>query len=62
MPEEEISFRELVERLRRGDQAAAAELVRRYEPALRRVSCARFGVVDRVESRAAHLRGRRAES
>jgi RNA polymerase sigma factor (sigma-70 family) len=33
----ELSFQELIERVRRGDQAAADELLRRYEPALRRV-------------------------
>jgi RNA polymerase sigma-70 factor (ECF subfamily) len=30
------AFLELIERMRRGEQAAAAELVRRYEPAIRR--------------------------
>jgi RNA polymerase sigma-70 factor (ECF subfamily) len=35
MPEDP-SFRELIGRIRAGDQAAAAELVRRYEPTIRR--------------------------
>ena len=35
MPEE-TSFAELIARVREGDDAAAAELVRRYEPAIRR--------------------------
>jgi RNA polymerase sigma factor (sigma-70 family) len=34
MPEE-ISFPELIQRVRAGDEQAAAELVRRYEPAIR---------------------------
>jgi RNA polymerase sigma-70 factor (ECF subfamily) len=33
---DEISFRELIGRVRRGDEQAAAEVVRRYEPAIRR--------------------------
>src|SRR5437667_7146535 len=33
---EERSFHELIERVRAGDQDAATELVRRYEPAIRR--------------------------
>jgi len=33
---EDASFRELIGRVRAGDQAAAAELVRRYEPTIRR--------------------------
>ena len=33
---EESSFRELMGRVRTGDQAAAGELVRRYEPTIRR--------------------------
>ena len=33
---EELSFRELMGRVRTGDQAAAGELVRRYEPTIRR--------------------------
>jgi RNA polymerase sigma-70 factor (ECF subfamily) len=32
---EEVSFLELVRRVRAGDEAASAELVRRYEPAIR---------------------------
>jgi RNA polymerase sigma-70 factor (ECF subfamily) len=36
------SFRDLVRRLRGGDEAAAAELLRRYEPALRRAVRIRF--------------------
>ena len=38
------SFRELIGRVRRGDQQAAAELVRRYEPAIRRA--VRFRLTD----------------
>jgi RNA polymerase sigma-70 factor (ECF subfamily) len=34
---EERSFSELIQAVRSGDQEAAAELVRRYEPAIRRV-------------------------
>jgi RNA polymerase sigma-70 factor (ECF subfamily) len=34
---EEPSFQQLMQRVRRGDEAAAVELLRRYEPALRRV-------------------------
>ena len=41
---EEPSFRELIGRVRRGDQQAAAELVRRYEPAIRRA--VRFRLTD----------------
>jgi RNA polymerase sigma factor (sigma-70 family) len=33
----ELSFQDLMEQVRRGDGDAAAELVRRYEPAIRRV-------------------------
>lgn len=33
---EPLSFEELIARTRRGDEQAAAELVRRYEPAIRR--------------------------
>jgi RNA polymerase sigma factor (sigma-70 family) len=33
----ELSFKDLIELVRRGDSAAADELLRRYEPALRRV-------------------------
>jgi RNA polymerase sigma-70 factor (ECF subfamily) len=36
-------FPELVARVRRGDEAAVAELVRRYEPEVRRVAHARIG-------------------
>jgi len=36
-------FSDLVLRIRRGDQDAAAELVRRYEPAIRRVVRVRLG-------------------
>jgi RNA polymerase sigma factor (sigma-70 family) len=38
------SFQDLIERVRAGDQQAAAELVRRYEPAIRRV--VRFRLAD----------------
>jgi WD40 repeat protein len=34
---DELSFQELMQRVRRGDEAAAAELLRHYEPSLRRV-------------------------
>jgi RNA polymerase sigma-70 factor (ECF subfamily) len=37
------SFAELIRRLRAGDQEAATELVRRYEPAIRRVVRYRLG-------------------
>src|SRR5213080_462665 len=40
---EGASFQELVARIRAGDNAAAAELVRRYEPAIRRVAHIRLG-------------------
>jgi RNA polymerase sigma-70 factor (ECF subfamily) len=43
MPEDR-SFSDLIGRVRRGDQAAAAELVRRYEPAIRRA--VRFRLTD----------------
>jgi RNA polymerase sigma factor (sigma-70 family) len=33
---DEMSFRDLIGRVRRGDQQAASEVVRRYEPAIRR--------------------------
>src|SRR4051794_12659996 len=33
----ELSFQDLIERARQGDEAAAEELLRRYEPAMRRV-------------------------
>jgi RNA polymerase sigma-70 factor (ECF subfamily) len=39
-----LSFAELVERIRNGDQQAAEELVRRYEPAIRRA--VRFRLTD----------------
>jgi RNA polymerase sigma-70 factor (ECF subfamily) len=38
----DTSFRDLVRRLRTGDEAAAAELLRRFEPALRRTIRVRF--------------------
>ncbi len=41
---EELSFRELIIRVRRGDEQAASELVRRYEPAIRRA--VRFRLTD----------------
>jgi RNA polymerase sigma-70 factor (ECF subfamily) len=41
MPEE-LSFPELIRRVRAGDGQAAAELVRRYEPAIRRVARVRL--------------------
>ena len=40
----EEAFHELIERVRQGDGAAAAELVRRYEPAIRRA--VRFRLTD----------------
>jgi RNA polymerase sigma-70 factor (ECF subfamily) len=39
---EEMLFQDLLNRVRSGDQQAAAELVRRYEPALRRTIRARL--------------------
>src|SRR5262249_35457012 len=39
---EEIPFPELIRRVRMGDDQAAAELVRRYEPAIRRVARVRL--------------------
>jgi RNA polymerase sigma-70 factor (ECF subfamily) len=36
MSEEPTSFRELIARVRSGDESAAADLMRRYEPAIRR--------------------------
>jgi RNA polymerase sigma-70 factor (ECF subfamily) len=39
---EHDSFRELIVRIRAGDEAAAAELVRRYEPAIRRAARVRL--------------------
>jgi len=41
---QDVSFQELIRRVRGGDQAAAAELVERYEPAVRRA--VRFRLVD----------------
>src|SRR5437660_11225170 len=41
---DELSFRELIGRVRRGDEQAASELVRRYEPAIRRA--VRFRLTD----------------
>jgi RNA polymerase sigma-70 factor (ECF subfamily) len=41
---DELSFRELIGRVRTGDESAAAELVRRYEPAIRRA--VRFRLTD----------------
>jgi RNA polymerase sigma-70 factor (ECF subfamily) len=41
---EDASFRDLMLRVRRGDQQAATELVRRYEPAIRRA--VRFRLTD----------------
>jgi RNA polymerase sigma-70 factor (ECF subfamily) len=40
---EEASFQDLIRRVRSGDDDAAAELVRRYEPAVRRVARIRLG-------------------
>ena len=40
-----VSFEELIRRVRAGDQEAAAEVVRRYEPAIRRA--VRFQLRDR---------------
>ena len=39
---EENAFRDLIRRVRAGDEAAAAELVRRYEPTIRRVARVRL--------------------
>jgi RNA polymerase sigma factor (sigma-70 family) len=39
---EEDTFRNLIRRVRMGDQEAAAELVRRYEPSIRRVARVRL--------------------
>jgi RNA polymerase sigma-70 factor (ECF subfamily) len=39
---EENSFRDLIRRVRAGDEAAATELVRRYEPTIRRVARVRL--------------------
>jgi RNA polymerase sigma-70 factor (ECF subfamily) len=41
---DDLSFRELIGRVRRGDERAASELVRRYEPAIRRA--VRFRLTD----------------
>ncbi len=41
---DELSFRDLIGRVRQGDERAAAELVRRYEPAIRRA--VRFRLTD----------------
>jgi RNA polymerase sigma factor (sigma-70 family) len=41
---EELSFADLIRRVRAGDQEAAAELVKRYEPTIRRA--VRFRLVD----------------
>src|SRR3954471_22077918 len=41
---DELSFRDLIGRVRRGDEAAAAELVRKYEPAIQRA--VRFRLTD----------------
>ena len=41
---DELSFRDLIGRVRRGDEQAASELVRRYEPAIRRA--VRFRLTD----------------
>jgi RNA polymerase sigma factor (sigma-70 family) len=38
----ERSFRELIDRVRAGDERAAADLVRRYEPAIRRAARVRL--------------------
>jgi RNA polymerase sigma-70 factor (ECF subfamily) len=43
MSDEEPTFQELIERVRRGDEDAAASLVRRYEPAIRRAARFRLG-------------------
>jgi RNA polymerase sigma-70 factor (ECF subfamily) len=40
---EESTFQELIERVRHGDGEAAASLVRRYEPAIRRAARFRLG-------------------
>src|SRR5206468_1481154 len=41
---EEVPFQELIRRVRQGDEAAAAVLVRHYEPAIRRA--VRFRLLD----------------
>ncbi len=40
---EESAFRELMRRVRAGDEDAATELIRRYEPTIRRVARVRLG-------------------
>src|SRR4051794_2985795 len=40
--EQEMAFADLIRRLRAGDQGAAEELVRRYEPTIRRVARVRL--------------------
>jgi RNA polymerase sigma-70 factor (ECF subfamily) len=40
---DEATFRDLIRRVRQGDQDAAADLVRRYEPTIRRVARVRLG-------------------
>ena len=40
---EETSFQDLVDRIRAGDNEAAAELMRRYEPTVRRIARVRLG-------------------
>jgi len=37
MSSEDVAFRDLVGRVRAGDEAAATQLVREYEPVIRRV-------------------------
>src|SRR3954466_15961164 len=41
---DDVSFQQLIGRVRKGDEQAAAELVRRYEPAIRRA--VRFRLTD----------------
>src|SRR5271155_5717236 len=41
---DDLSFRDLIGRVRQGDEQAAAELVRKYEPAIRRA--VRFRLTD----------------
>jgi RNA polymerase sigma-70 factor (ECF subfamily) len=41
-PSEPLTFRDLIDRVRHGDDRAAEELVRRYEPAIRRTVRARL--------------------
>jgi hypothetical protein len=40
----EGTFRELIDRVRSGDEQAAIDLVRRYEPAIRRAARVRLSV------------------